>query len=151
MTDSLGRDALVADATLVGADWCQAYSDRVDAWLVSLFEEAGAPKTVALCAIGGYGRAELCPQSDIDVVLLHKGHDEIATIAERLWYPVWDEGLKLGHGVRTVKEAVNLAASDLDTATSLLDVRLLAGDDELADALRKQALELWQKRHRRWL
>jgi [protein-PII] uridylyltransferase len=151
MAEHLGRDALVADSTLVGADWCQAYSDRVDGWLVSLFDEAGAPKTVALCAIGGYGRAELCPQSDIDVVLLHKGHDDIATIAERLWYPVWDEGLKLGHGVRTVKEAVHLAASDLDTATSLLDVRLLAGDEELADTLRQQALELWQKRSRRWL
>jgi len=151
MAETLGRDALVADSTLVGGSWCHAYSDRVDAWLAGLFEDAGAPKTVALCAIGGYGRAELCPMSDIDVMLLHQGHDDIASIAERLWYPVWDEGLKLGHGVRTVKEAISLAASDLDMATSLLDVRLLAGDAELVAALRRQALELWQKRSRRWL
>ena len=49
-------------------------------------------------------------------------------LAERLWYPIWDAGLKLGHAVRTRKEALALAADDLDTATSLLDARLVAGD-----------------------
>ena len=63
---------------------------------------------VALVAVGGYGRAELSPQSDIDLLLLHDGRPDIATIAERVWYPIWDEGLKLGHSVRTTKEALAL-------------------------------------------
>ena len=56
-------------------------------------------------------------------------------LAERIWYPIWDAGLKLGHGVRTVKEALALAADDLDTATSLLDARLVAGDAGLTAEL----------------
>ena len=70
---------------------------------------------------------------------------------ERLWYPIWDEGLKLGHAVRTTSEALALAADDLDTATSLLDVRHLAGDPQLADELATGALAAWEKRGRRWL
>jgi [protein-PII] uridylyltransferase len=148
---TLDRDALLADTSRTGADWCRAYTGLMDDWLAALFEGSGATSGVALCAVGGYGRAELAPQSDIDVVLLHDGSPEIGTIAERLWYPIWDEGLKLGHAVRTVKEAVGLAASDLDTATSLLSVRHLAGDASLTAQLTEQALALWQKRTRRWL
>ena len=86
--------------------------------------------------------------------MLHKGkrdRGELTRLAERLWYPVWDRGLKLGHAVRTVKEAVSLAASDLNTATAQLDSRLLAGDPELAADLSKRALEQWQGRASRWL
>src|SRR5690606_30234124 len=72
-------------------------------------------------------------------------------IADRLWYPIWDEGLKLGHAVRTVGEAVSLAADDLDTATSLLSVRRVAGDADLVDQLAAQALGAWRKRARHWL
>src|SRR5690606_4777323 len=95
--------------------------------------------------------SELSPQSDLDLVLLHAGHGDIGTIAERIWYPIWDQGLKLGHAVRTIKEALSLAADDLDTATSLLSARRIAGDEELADDLRRRAHALWQKRSRRWL
>lgn len=147
----LDRASLLADNSLTGADWCRAHTALMDEWIVSLFDDAGAPPGVALCAVGGYGRAELAPQSDIDVLLLHTGSPEIGILAERLWYPMWDEGLKLGHSVRTIKEALSLAASDLDTATSLLDVRHLAGDPALTTQLTQQALALWQKRNRRWL
>ncbi len=64
---------------------------------------------------------------------------------------MWDEGLKLGHAVRTLREALNLAADDLDTATSLLSVRTVAGDEGLADELRAKALAQWGKRAKRWL
>ena len=84
------------------------------------------------------GRARL--QSDLDVVLLHAGRADIGALAERLWYPIWDEGLKLGHAVRTAREALALAADDLDTATSLLQVRHLAGDEDLTDDLARRAL-----------
>ena len=93
--------------------------------------------------MGGYGRRELCPGSDLDLILLHRGgrrdRTDVHKLAEKLWYPIWDRGLKLGHAVRTVKEAVALAGSDLNTATAQLDTRLLAGDPELAEELARRA------------
>jgi [protein-PII] uridylyltransferase len=85
------------------------------------------------------------------VLLLHDGRPDIGPFADRLWYPIWDEGLKLGHAVRTVNEALALAADDLDTATSLLQVRHVSGDEDLTDDLAHRALQQWQKRSKRWL
>ena len=75
----------------------------------------------------------------------------MGTVADRIWYPIWDAGLKLGHAVRTVKEALALAADDLDTATGLLQVRHLAGDRRLTDELARKAELGWRKRSKRWL
>ncbi len=146
------REALRGDSALAGAELCRRYSDLVDAWLADLLTaaEAGADG-VALIAVGGYGRAELSLQSDIDVVLLHDGRPDIGALADRVWYPIWDEGLKLGHAVRTTREALALAADDLDTATSLLQVRHLAGDPSLTAGLAERAAQQWQKRSKRWL
>jgi [protein-PII] uridylyltransferase len=149
---TLSRSDLFDDPNLHGAELCLAYSDRMDDWVAALFERAAAGADgVALLAVGGYGRAELAPQSDIDVLLLHTGVKGIGAIAEAIWYPMWDEGLKLGHSVRTPKEALALAADDLDTATSLVTVRHLAGDASLSADLAERALALWRKRARRWL
>jgi [protein-PII] uridylyltransferase len=151
---TVARRALADDAALVGRDLCRAYSDLVDSWLAELLAQAGAGSGldgVALVAVGGYGRAELSLQSDIDVVLLHSGRADIGEIADGLWYPIWDEGLKLGHAVRTVREALALASDDLDTATSFLQVRHLAGDEDLTEDLAARGLEQWRKRAKRWL
>lgn len=146
------RAQLAADDSLVGRELCTAWSDEVDRWLAGLLAPAGsAPPGVALVAVGGYGRRELSLQSDVDVLLLHDGRADVAAIAEGVWYPVWDAGLKLGHAVRTVREALALAAGDLDTATSLLDARHLAGDRTLTDELGRRASLLWRKRSKRWL
>lgn len=148
------REALQADTTLVGVALCRRYSDLVDGWLAELLagaEEACGAGGVAVVAVGGYGRAELSLQSDIDVVLLHDGRSDIGALADKVWYPIWDEGLKLGHAVRTVREALTLAADDLDTATSLLQVRHVAGDPDLTDDLAGRAVAQWQKRSKRWL
>ncbi len=105
-------------------------------------------------AVGGYGRGELCPTSDLDLILLHRGkgdRKELTATTERLWYPLWDSGLKLGHAVRTVKEALALAATDLNTATAQLDVRLIAGAADLADDLHRRATEQWRATGSRWL
>src|SRR4051812_5899549 len=123
-------------------------SDEVDQRLTALL---GGEADVALVAVGGYGRQELCPKSDIDVLLVHRGRRDIAEVAERIWYPLWDDGLKLGHGVRTGKEALALAASELEGATSLLDGRFVAGDSALADELCRRAAEQWRKASGRWL
>ncbi|MGH9276449.1 MAG: [protein-PII] uridylyltransferase, partial [Acidimicrobiales bacterium] len=148
------REALREDTSLVGSALCRRYSDLVDAWLADLLEQAEAASPgggVALVAVGGYGRAELSLQSDIDVVLLHDGRADIGALADRVWYPIWDEGLKLGHAVRTTREALALAADDLDTATSLLHIRHLAGASALTADLADRALQQWQKRSKRWL
>jgi [protein-PII] uridylyltransferase len=151
---------LRADTSRTGARFCRALAEANDAWLAGLFTAAldGAePRGLALVAVGGYGRGELCPGSDIDVLLLdgrggtRRDGRSLKELAERVWYPVWDAGVKLGHAVRTPKEALALAADDLDTATALLDVRLVAGDEAVAANLADRAIAQWRARASRWL
>ena len=146
----LERGPLLAEQTLSGRSWCRAHSDLVDDWLSELFEDAAGAETsgLSLVAIGGYGRAELCPRSDIDVMLLHDRRIDVGAIAERLWYPVWEQELHLGHSVTTVRDALALGAADLDTATALLSARLVAGDPAPVAALADGALDRWRRRPR---
>ena len=148
-----GRAAVIEDRSLRGRALCRALSDATDALLVTLFEEAtaGEDRGLSLVATGGYGRQELAPGSDLDVWLLHDGRTDVAAIAERLWYPIWDAGLKLGHAVRTPKDALDLAAEDLDTGTAALSARLIVGDDAPANAFSSVAADRWRKRGARWL
>ncbi|HEX3623368.1 MAG TPA: [protein-PII] uridylyltransferase [Acidimicrobiales bacterium] len=147
-----------ADAGLRGTKFCRAYAAAADAWLAELFADAaassGGADGLALVAVGGYGRRDLCPRSDLDLLLLHRGRRDraqLGRLAEKLWYPIWDRGLKLGHAVRTVKEALALAGTDLNTATAQLDARLVAGDPELAADLARRAVEQWRATGSRWL
>jgi [protein-PII] uridylyltransferase len=144
---------LFADDTLTGEAWCSAHTAMVDGWLRELFlAAAGAEATgVALVAVGGYGRGELCPSSDIDVILLHAKQQAIASIADRMWYPIWDTGIHLGHSVSTPNQALRLAGDDLDTATAFLTVRHIAGDESLTEALATGAVRQWRKGARRWI
>src|SRR5215472_7885274 len=114
---------------------------QVDRWLAGLL---GAESDVALVAVGGYGRRELLPRSDLDVLLLHGGRDDIAGIADRIWYPVWDSGAELDHAVRTVPQARRVARADLKVALGLLSARHVAGDPDLTERLRAGALEDWR-------
>ena len=137
---------------MVGTVLCRALARRTDEWLQSIFAaEVADPEGIALVAVGGYGRAELCPYSDIDLLLLHRDRPDIGEIAPRLWYPIWDEGLKLGHSVRTPRETRDLAKTDLDTATSLLDARHIAGDSELTADLTADNDNQWRRSARKWL
>jgi [protein-PII] uridylyltransferase len=150
------RAAVVTDAALGGRALCRALSAVTDKWLGHVFADAIVDITdsVALVAVGGYGREELAPGSDLDLWLLHAGRlDEavLAAMAERLWYPIWDAGLKLGHGVFTPRQALALAARELDTATCALSARHLAGDATLTNKLRDGASALWRKRSSRFL
>src|SRR6266545_1268851 len=129
----------------------EALSDAVDEAFESTREYLSVPGRWALVALGSYARRELCPGSDIDVVLLHDGaaHGEVGSrAAETLWYPLWDAGFVLGHAVRTPKEALSLAGDDLDALTALLDGRRVLGDDELAGHVIARARSLVQKRRR---
>ncbi len=148
----LGRDELAADRSLVGRALCEAYASRADEFLALLFDRAvDDADGIALVALGGYGRRELSLQSDLDVLLLHDSSHEVAGIADAIWYPIWDLGVKLGHAVRTPKEAVALAADDLDSATAMLQARHLVGDAELTQQLCDKVEDLWSKRAKRFL
>ncbi len=148
----LGRDELAADRSLVGRSLCEAYADRADAFLAELFAEAtDRVSGISLVALGGYGRRELSLQSDLDVLLLHDGYRDIGPVADAIWYPVWDQGVKLGHAVRTVKEAMALAAEDLDSATAMLQARHVAGDRALTATLAGEVADLWRAKASRFL
>lgn len=128
----------------VGAAARGARAAALDRFLGDL--PAGLPTTgVALVAVGGLGRRECAPHSDLDLVLLHAGVPGIAGIAERIWYPVWDAGFRLDHSVRTVAEALAVARDDVAVALGLLDARCVAGDAELAGQLAAAAREQWRR------
>jgi [protein-PII] uridylyltransferase len=99
---------------------------------------------VALVAVGGYGRRELLPGSDLDVLLLHDGRPGIAALADRVWYPIWDSGTHLDHAVRRPAEAREVARQDLRAALGLLHARHVAGDPGLTGDLRTGVLADWR-------
>jgi len=137
-----------------GASWCSAWTDEVDAELIDLFAACDEParRSVALVAVGGYGRRELCPASDIDLLVLHGGlaHDALERLVRTVVYPLWDVGLTVGYAVRTRREALD-AVDELDAATALLDARVLAGDAGLAGQVRTEALRRITRRPQRLL
>ncbi|MEI6629222.1 MAG: [protein-PII] uridylyltransferase [Actinomycetota bacterium] len=140
---------------LRGGALCEALSDATDDFLRALYAEATKQlkntDDVALIAVGGYGRRELAPFSDLDVLLVHRGVKNIDEIASLMWYPIWDAGLKLGHAVRTPKETLQICATDLDTATALVTARHLAGSELLAQEVIRSARDAWRQRGRTWL
>ncbi|WP_426366413.1 [protein-PII] uridylyltransferase [Streptomyces sp. E-08] len=124
-----------------------ALARLTDDWLAGLFAAVAPPRGTALVAVGGYGRGELSPRSDLDLLLLHDGTADqaaVAALADRIWYPVWDLGLALDHSVRTPAEARATAADDLKAHLGLLDARPLAGDHGLVAALRTTVLADWR-------
>ncbi|MET9474367.1 nucleotidyltransferase domain-containing protein, partial [Streptomyces sp. NPDC002922] len=127
-----------------------ALASLTDDWLTALFTtaaEATGVRGAALVAVGGYGRGELSPRSDLDLLLLHDGNADpgaIASLADRIWYPVWDLGLALDHSVRTPAEARKTAGEDLKVQLGLLDARPVAGDLGLVAAMRTTILADWR-------
>ncbi|MGW7661661.1 [protein-PII] uridylyltransferase [Streptomyces sp. NPDC054756] len=141
------RLRLLTEGARSGPPRRSALAQLTDEWLTGLFA-AGAEGTrgVALVAVGGYGRGELSPRSDLDLLLLHDGGDgtAVAALADRIWYPVWDLGLALDHSVRTPAEARKTAADDLKVQLGLLDARHIAGDLGLTTGLRTAVLADWR-------
>ncbi|MFF4400659.1 [protein-PII] uridylyltransferase [Streptomyces sp. NPDC001480] len=141
------RLRLLGEGARSGPPRRAALAELTDDWLTGLFTAAADGLTgVSLVAVGGYGRGELSPRSDLDLLLLHDGGDTkaVAALADRLWYPVWDLGLALDHSVRTPAEARKTAGEDLKVQLGLLDARHLAGDLGLTAGLRTAVLADWR-------
>ncbi|HXZ55566.1 MAG TPA: [protein-PII] uridylyltransferase [Burkholderiales bacterium] len=118
-----------ADGSAILREHCRL----IDRTLKHLWRQLQLPATLALVAVGGYGRGELYPHSDIDVLILLSAppSSELAAKIESLVGRLWDMGLELGHSVRTIPECVEEAAKDVTVMTSLLEARLLSGSREL--------------------
>jgi [protein-PII] uridylyltransferase len=127
---------------LVGAPLRAALTEAYDGWLAERL--AGDTAGLALVTVGSLGRREPSPHSDLDLVLLHTGRRDVAELADSIWYPIWDSGVGLDHSVRTPDEALDVARDDLKALFGLLDVRHVAGDDELTAGLRSQVLARWR-------
>jgi [protein-PII] uridylyltransferase len=139
----LVRAELLGRTSLVGAPLRVALTELYDAWLTELVPDLHG---IALLAVGGLGRREPTPFGDLDLVLLHTGKSgELGTIADRLWYPIWDAGIGLDHSVRTVDQAVSVAANDLKAMLGMLDARHVAGDPALTGLLREQVISRWRR------
>ncbi|HEY4332923.1 MAG TPA: [protein-PII] uridylyltransferase [Ilumatobacteraceae bacterium] len=146
------RAEVVARDDLSGRGLARRLSDQMDGWFHAL--GANLPPGWALVATGGYAAGLLCPGSDIDVVLLHPQRvtaNDVRTVAEPIWYPMWDAAVKLSPAAHSVKSLLSLASTDLVTATSVLRIRLLAGSDADVVELRAQALDQWRRKSTHWL
>ena len=121
------------DAGAAGRTVVRLHSALLDRLLAAAFaaEGAGAPP-MALVALGGYGRSELAPHSDVDLLFLHGGAGppdwSVTRAAEAILYLLWDTGLDVGHAVRSTAECLEIAEADHTARTALIDCRLVAGD-----------------------
>jgi len=126
-------------------------SDRFLSQLFNTAEKADGRKNlgkeIALAAVGGYGRGELSPGSDLDILFLHSGKvsaENLKAFVNDVLYPLWDKK-SVDHSVRTRSETRDAASSDLRVATGLLDIRLIAGNPDLVAAIQLDALDFWRK------
>jgi [protein-PII] uridylyltransferase len=127
-------------------------------WIREVWSEAtngGRPEGVALASVGSLSRGDSGPLSDFDLVLLHDGRSlsgkDVTSLADRIWYPIWDCGAKLDHSVRTVGQCRSVAAGDLSAAMGLLDLELVAGDEQVVAAARSTVAHDWRANARRRL
>ena len=139
-----------------GQEICQGRAAILDALLQHLWmaaREKMSPEVkkgfspIALVAIGGFGRAELNPHSDIDFMFLHEGQVAVgkplpylATLIDGVLYPLWDIGLKIGYSVRDLNDCVKVANTDMQSKTSLIESRLIIGDENLFARFQKAVI-----------
>ena len=148
------RDALEAlwQKGLSGQALISEHTKLIDSSLISSFTDCQVDThDMALVALGGYGRQELFPFSDIDLMLLHRpeAKDRLNDVAEAIFYPLWDAGREVGHGVRTIEICLEDAKEDFFFQVSMLDARLLDGSQGLFDELMEKFNRLFVTGHRK--
>jgi len=129
-------------------------SNENDRFLTELFHKAAkahigidSGKEIALAAVGGYGRGELSPGSDLDILFVHSGKidaEALKAFVNDVLYPLWDKK-SVDHSVRTRSETRDAANSDLRVATGLLDIRLICGNSDLVASVKSDSLDFWRK------
>jgi len=162
VADMRRRVAAQHAAGAPGLATCGLASDLVDAIVVDLWEAAVAELPAAaaaavrarsaVVAIGGWGRREMAPFSDVDLMFLHRGGGvppDVAAVATRVLQDLFDAGLQVGQSVRGVDEAVRLASGDATILSALLDARPLAGDGALVERLASRLRGLVSRGRRR--
>ncbi|MEP7300939.1 MAG: [protein-PII] uridylyltransferase [Caldimonas sp.] len=138
----LARFAAARPTARAALSLVRSLAGQVDTTLLDLWRHAGMPDGAALVAVGGYGRGELFPHSDVDVLVLMPvdgtaGLDGMRGATERFITDCWDAGLEIGSSVRTVGECVALALADVTVQTALLEARFLDGDRKAFSAFQK--------------
>ncbi|MEE8189567.1 MAG: [protein-PII] uridylyltransferase [Kiloniellales bacterium] len=150
LADGHGEIRARFEAGARGSETVRAQCHLVDQVVRVLYDHVtghlyplGSPSTgevLSLVAVGGYGRGELAPQSDIDLLFLipYKLTPRSEQVVEEILYFLWDLGFKVGHATRSIDECVRLSKADLTICTSLLESRWLWGDEELYGKYRKR-------------
>ena len=131
-------------AAPIGAARRRMLSDLTDTFLIEIFNNAVGKNNlhkVALVGVGANGRQSLTIGSDFDLVLVHENGFEIKEIAEKIWYPIWDLGIKLDHSVRTPAQVRNMAVEDLAVVLGWLDARTIAGNKDFETQISQQVLQ----------
>jgi [protein-PII] uridylyltransferase len=125
-------------------------SDTADRDLSQLFLESLKKnginqENIALAAVGGYGRGELSPGSDLDITILHDLNEkQIEAVVQDFMYPIWSAGTPVDHSVRTLSQLQEVARGDVRVVLGALDIRLICGNQDLVDQSYQKVLKLWQ-------
>ena len=131
----------------IGAERRRHLSDITDSFLIEIFNNAVSKKDfhkVALIGVGGSGRQSMTLGSDLDLVLVHENGFKIDEIAQKIWYPIWDLGIKLDHSVRTPAQVRNMAAEDIAVVLGWLDARSIVGNSEFEKQISTAVLQDWR-------
>jgi [protein-PII] uridylyltransferase len=132
-----------------GADVVACVTSMTDTLIRNLYQclvadaDFGRYPSSAIIALGGYGRRELNPLSDVDLMFFcgDLNRDQAEQVAERMLYLLWDLGLDVGYSVRTARDCLSLAGDDITIRTAMLDARLIAGDKDLYKTFKRQVFQ----------
>ena len=140
------------------------YTEVTDQYFRRMLQESASAhrlfrekRPFAFVAVGGYGRRELCLHSDIDIVILFgsKIPAMAKQLSDEIFFPLWDLGLDLGYGVRTIKDCLTLSKDDFEVLTSMMDARFICGDSplflSLTESLHKKIIAKKMTAFGRWL
>jgi [protein-PII] uridylyltransferase len=134
---------------------CAVITSETDAFVQEVFRIACENNQVAgrmaVLAVGGYGRCELAPFSDLDILLIHEKREIDQAFLNSFWYPLWDSGRKIGHAVRTPRQTYSMIRSDLETATAIVTARVVAGDPDFGRRVIEKSTAKLRKQGREWL
>ena len=126
-------------------------SDKADHDLSLLFKAACVKnkipeEDIALAAVGGYGRGELSPGSDLDITIIYTNKNlKLENFASDFLYPIWDKGISVDYSLRLVEESLQIAKSDIKALLGSLEMRHLAGNSDISEDVHQKILRIWKK------